>query len=77
MVHNNTMRWSSRSQDLLARAVVDPAYINAMQAKGLSESQLHPWVAKDEVPISFRDQAGSLVEDWTYANLRSCLETRR
>lgn len=68
MARINTMRWSGRSQDLLARAVADPAFIAAMQAKAIPESQLRLWVSKEEVPITCRGQMRGWVEDWAHAN---------
>ncbi len=53
MTRVNLMRWSGRSQDLLVRAVADPALIAAMQANGIPESQLRLWVAQTDVPITF------------------------
>jgi len=64
----NFMRWSGHSQDLLAKAVADPAFIAAMQAKGIPESQLRLWVAQTDVPITFRGQMRGWVEDWAHAN---------
>lgn len=68
MARFNTMRWSGRSQDLLARAVADPAFIAGMQAHGITESHLRLWVSKEEVPVTFRGQMRGLVEDWAHAN---------
>ena len=62
------MRWSGRSQDLLARAVADSSFIAAMQANGIPESQLHLWVAQTDVPITYRGQMRGWVEDWAHAN---------
>ncbi len=68
MPRPNLMRWSGHSQDLLTKAVADPAFIAAMQAKGIPESQLRLWVAQTDVPITFRGQMRGWVEDWAHAN---------
>lgn len=60
------MRWSGRSQDLLAKAVANPDFIAAMQFRGISESQLRLWVAQTDVPITFRGQMRGWVEDWAH-----------
>ncbi len=67
MARVNLMRWSGRSQDLLAKAVADPAFIAAMQANGIPESQLRLWVAQTDVPTTFRGQMRGWVEDWAHA----------
>ena len=68
MVRMNTMRWSGRSQALLAQAVTDPGFISAMQAKGIPESQLRLWMSQTDVPITFRGQMRGWLEDWANAN---------
>lgn len=68
MARVNLMRWSGRSQDLLAKAVADPAFITAMQANGIPESHLRLWVAQTDVPITFRGQMRGWVEDWGHTN---------
>ena len=68
MARPNTMRWSGRSQDLLARAITDPAFVAAMQANGIPESQLRFWVAQTEVAVTFRGQMRGWLEDWAHAN---------
>jgi len=68
MARVNLMRWSGRSQDLLARAVADPAFIAAMQARAIPESQLRLWVSKEDVPITFRGQMRGWVEDWAHTS---------
>ena len=67
MARVNLMRWSGRSQDLLLRAVADPDFIAAMQARGIPESQLRLWVAQTDVPITYRGQMRGWVEDWAHA----------
>ena len=67
MARVNKMRWSGRSQDLLIRAVADPAFIAVMQSRGIPESQLRLWVAQTDVPITFRGQMRGWVEDWAHA----------
>jgi hypothetical protein len=54
MVKVNTLRWSGRSQGLLAKAVADPAFVATMQARGVPESHLRLWVAHTDVPITSR-----------------------
>jgi len=39
-----------------------------MQVRGIPESQLRLWLAKEEVPITFRGQMRGWVEDWAHAN---------
>ena len=68
MARVNMMRWSGRSQDLLARAVTDPAFVAAMQARAIPESQLRLWLAQTDVPITFRGPMRGWVEDWAHAN---------
>lgn len=63
----NIMRWSGRSQDLLARAITDPAFIATMMARGIPESQLRLWVAQTDAPTTFRGQMRGWVEDWAHA----------
>ncbi len=67
MPRPNLLRWSGRSQDLLAKAVADPAFIAAMQANGIPATHLRLWVAQTDVPITFRGQMRGWVEDWTHA----------
>ncbi len=67
MAQMNIMRWSGRSQDLLFQAVSDPAFIAAMQARGIPESQLRLWVSQTDVPSTFRGQMRGWLEDWAYA----------
>ena len=61
------MRWSGRSQDLLTRAVADPAFIAAMQANGIPVAHLRLWVAQTDVPTTYRGQMRGWVEDWAHA----------
>ena len=67
MPRPNLMRWSGRSQDLLARAVADPVFVAAMQAHGIPATHLRLWVAQTDVPITFRGQMRGWVEDWAHA----------
>ena len=67
MARMSTMRWSGRSQDLLIQAVADPAFVSAMRARGVPESQLRLWVAQTDVPITFRGQMRGWLEDWMHA----------
>lgn len=66
MATTNTLRWSGRSQDLLAQAVTDGAFVLAMQARGIPESHLRLWVAKIDVPITVRGQMRGWLEDWMH-----------
>jgi len=68
MARVNLMRWSGRSQDLLARAAADTAFVADMQSRGIPESQLRLWVAQTDVPVTFRGQMRGWVEDWAHAN---------
>ena len=68
MPRPNTLRWSGRSQDLLARAVADPVFIAAMQVNGIPATHLRLWVAQTDVPITFRGQMRGWVEDWAHTN---------
>jgi len=68
MARFNTMRWSGRSQILLARAVADPAFVADMLAHGIRESHLRLWASNKEVPASFRGHMRGRVEDWAIAN---------
>lgn len=68
MVRPNTMRWSGRSQDLLVKAVADPAFVREMQTRGVPESQLRFWIVQTDVPITFRGQMRGLLEDWAHAH---------
>jgi hypothetical protein len=67
MARPNLLRWSGRSQDLLAKAVADPTFVAAMQAHGIPVSHLRLWVAQTDVPITFRGQVRGWVEDWAHA----------
>ncbi len=67
MARPNTMRWSGRSQDLLVRAILDPAFVVAMQTRGVPESQLRLWIAQSDVPVTFRGQMRGWLEDWAHA----------
>lgn len=68
MARVNLMRWSGRSQDLLVRAIADPAFVAAMQTRGIPISQLRLWVAQTDVPITYRGQMRGWLEDWEHAN---------
>ena len=68
MARMNIMRWSGHSQDLLVRAVADPAFVAAMLGKGIPESHLRLWVSQKDVPGLFRGQMRGWVEDWAHAN---------
>ena len=68
MPRPNCLRWSGRSQDLLARAVADPVFVTAMQANGIPATHLRLWVAQTDVPTTFRGQMRGWVEDWAHAN---------
>ena len=68
MARVNLLRWSGHSQDLLARAVADPAFVADMLTRGIPASQLRLWLAQTDVPITFRGQMRGWVEDWAHAN---------
>ncbi len=76
MARVNMMRWSGRSQDLLVRAVADQTFVADMLSRGIPESQLRLWIAKEEVPISFRGRMRGWVEDWAHANPESAAGRR-
>lgn len=61
------MRWSGHSQDLLARAMADPAFVADMLTRGIPVAHLRLLVAQTDVPITFRGQMRGWVEDWPHA----------
>ena len=68
MARPNLMRWSGRSQDLLAKAVADPAFVASIQAKGIPVAHLRLWVAQTDVPTTYRGRMRGWLEDWAHAN---------
>lgn len=68
MVKVNSMRWSGRSQDLLVRAIADPAFIVAMRKHGLPESQMRLWLSLIDVPITYRAQLRGWLEDCAHGH---------
>lgn len=77
MARVNVMRWSGHSQDLLARAIADPAFVAIMQTRGIPESQLRLWVAQTDVPITYRGQMRGWVEDWAHTHASNGSSSRR
>lgn len=71
MARPNLMRWSGRSQDLLAKAVNDPAFVASIQAKGIPVAHLRLWVAQTDVPSTYRGRMRGWLEDWAHANAAS------
>ena len=68
MARLNFMRWSGRSQCLLIQAVLDPAFIESMQSNSIPESQFRLWIAKEDVPTTYRGRVRGRFEDWATAN---------
>lgn len=68
MPRPNTLRWSGHSQDLLAKAVADPAFVVAMQSRGIPAYQMRLWISNEDVPITLRGKVRGWVEDWAHAN---------
>jgi hypothetical protein len=68
MARLNTLRWSGRSQGLLAQAVADPTFLAAMQLEGIAESHLRLWISLTDVPITMRGLMRGRLEDWAHAN---------
>ena len=76
MARPSTLRWSGRSQDLLIRAVADPAFVVAMQARGIPAAHLRLWVAQTDVPTTYRGQMRGWVKDWAHVNPKGFVGAR-